>query len=598
MRSSRARREGSRVEAGELDGPEPMHGDTDKHSFAGAELLQGLPARSVERLTERASQINVQAGEWLFHEGDSANSAFIVRSGRVEILTEGDALEVIRTVKRGGVIGELALLARGVRSASARALRDSELLEVGRDEFEQLILDDHRFALSLCGLLANQLAASRAPASTPDPPRTVAIVALDGDISVDEVADRLAEALATGGETTVLRPDAGRDVVDYAPLLDRSESANRWVILAAGAGPADPWTQLCLAEADRVIALSRGNPHHEWLQRSAALRGCELLFLGGSTPGSLLSTILPRAVQTLADENAMRRCLALRARRLNGRAVGIVFSGGGARAFAHLGVIEELRAAGVQIDRVAGASMGALVAGTLAQEMDDAAMYDVFHRNFIEQNPSRDYTLPAYSMIRGRKTYRQLGETFGATRIEALPLRFFCVSADLNSRSLVVHRIGSLRDAIFASLAIPGVFPPIPTPEGRLLVDGGVLDNLPVETMARDAEGPVIAVDVTGVAAWHPRQTVRSSWQARAQSLISGQPVELPRLAETMLRTLAVGSRDTLVAGRRHADLVITPAVERAGLLDWKQLPHMREAGRTAVRRLLEANPEALNACL
>ncbi|HME04522.1 MAG TPA: hypothetical protein VKG38_15990, partial [Solirubrobacteraceae bacterium] len=90
-------------------------------------------------------------------------------------------------------------------------------------------------------------------------------------------------------------------------------------------------------------------------------------------------------------------------------------------------------------------------------------------RNFVEQNPSGDYTLPAYSLIRGRKTHRLLDETFGATRIEELPLRFFCVSADLNSRSRVIHRIGPLRDAVFASLAIPGVFPPIPTSEGRLL---------------------------------------------------------------------------------------------------------------------------------
>jgi predicted acylesterase/phospholipase RssA len=80
--------------------------------------------------------------------------------------------------------------------------------------------------------------------------------------------------------------------------------------------------------------------------------------------------------------------------------------------------------------------------------------------------------------------------------------------------------------------------------------------------------------------------------------LISGQDAELPRLAETMLRTLAVGSSDTVAAARRHADVVITPAVERAGLLDWKQLPQMRDAGRQSVRRLLETDPDALRACL
>jgi predicted acylesterase/phospholipase RssA/CRP-like cAMP-binding protein len=578
---------------------EPIDRDANTDSFGDIELLQGLSVRSKRQLMEQANRIHHQAGEWLFREGDSASSAFIVRSGRIEIVREDTQREVLRTVKRGGIVGELALLRRTVRSASARALCDCELLELSREDFERMILEDRQFALSLCRVLGAQLAEHRTPASSLDPPRTVAIIALDDDLSVDEAADRLAQALASAGETTILHPDAARDVADYATLIDRAEAKSRWVILAAAAGPADPWTRLCLAEADRLVALSRGRPNTQWLQRPTALHGCELLILGPSAPESLLSAILPHAVQTLADETATRRSLALSARRLNGRAVGIVFSGGGARAFAHLGVLKELRAAGVQIDRVAGASMGAVVAAVLAQGMDDDAIYETFHRNFVEQNPSGDYTLPAYSLIRGRKTHRLLGETFGATRIEELPLRFFCVSADLNSRSRVIHRIGPLRDAVFASLAIPGVFPPIPTSEGRLLVDGGVLDNLPVETMARDAEGPVIAVDVTGASAWLPRHNgPRSSWKARARSLISGQHIELPSLAETMLRTLAVGGRDTVVAARAHADLVITPSVERAGLLEWGQLANMREAGRASVRQLLETDPEVLKAFL
>jgi predicted acylesterase/phospholipase RssA len=113
--------------------------------------------------------------------------------------------------------------------------------------------------------------------------------------------------------------------------------------------------------------------------------------------------------------------------------------------------------------------------------------------------------------------------------------------------------------------------------------------------MARDAEGPVIAVDVTRARAWRPSRTgARSAWHARAQSLISGTRAEVPRLAETLLRTLAVGSRDTVAAARRHADLVITPKVDQVGLLDWKRLPSIREAGRAAVRDLLEADPSAL----
>lgn len=80
--------------------------------------------------------------------------------------------------------------------------------------------------------------------------------------------------------------------------------------------------------------------------------------------------------------------------------------------------------------------------------------------------------------------------------------------------------------------------------------------------------------------------------------MISGQDVALPRMGETLLQTLAVGSNDTVAAARRHADVVITPAVVEVGLLDWHQLPQMHDAGRTAVRHLLEQDPTALHACL
>ena len=173
-----------------------------------------------------------------------------------------------------------------------------------------------------------------------------------------------------------------------------------------------------------------------------------------------------------------------------------MLSGGGARAFAHLGVLDELQAAGIQIDRYGGASMGSIVAGIAAMGTSVEELHDIFVRCFVRQNPSRDYTLPAYGLIRGARTRKLLADVFGDRRIEELAHRFFCVSCDLFARELVVHRTGPAAEAVYTSLAIPGVYPPV-TGGGRLLVDGGVMDNLPVGTMAAAAEGPVIAVDVS-----------------------------------------------------------------------------------------------------
>jgi predicted acylesterase/phospholipase RssA len=138
------------------------------------------------------------------------------------------------------------------------------------------------------------------------------------------------------------------------------------------------------------------------------------------------------------------------------------------------------------------------------------------------------------------------------------------------------------------------VFPPVATDDGRLLVDGGVLDNLPVETMARTGEGPVIAVDVTGRTSQLPRAPrpgIGRLGRPLRRALTGGETA-IPRLGETIVRTLTVGSVDTVAAARLHADLVISPRVEGVGLLEWKALDRVRELGRQAAREALAASPD------
>jgi predicted acylesterase/phospholipase RssA len=288
--------------------------------------------------------------------------------------------------------------------------------------------------------------------------------------------------------------------------------------------------------------------------------------------------------------------IAATARRLSGRSVGVVLSGGGARAFAHLGVLEELKVAGVRVDRIGAVSLGAIVGAAIACDFDDEQISDGLRAGFAETNPSGDFTLPLFSLVRGRRARSLLDQYFGGRRIEELPKRFFCVSCDLISHESVVHRTGPLSDAVYASLAIPGVFAPIPTADGRLLVDGGVLDNLPVATMARSAEGPVIAVDVSGRTGSfkRPARPGVARLATPMRRFLTGSDAEVPRLGETVVRTVTVGSIDTVAAARRHADLVIQPRVEGIGLLDWRQLDAARVAGREAARTALAGAPASV----
>ncbi len=557
-------------------------------------VLSDLPDDLLEQIASEAGEVEVGAGEWLLREGDDAESLFLIRSGRMEVVIEGPPETVIRVLRRGQVLGELALLAGGKRSASVRAQRDSHLLEVSRSQFEALIGKEPGFALGLVRAMGAQLAASRAPAESEPLPATIAIVGIDGAANAGRAAELLAAGLRAAGGLAELRQESLGDGADMAEVLDRAQVAESRVLLITSAHePGDAWTDFCLREADVIIALTSGWPSRSWMAHPEQLHGAELIVTGASEvePG-LVDALRPREVHAVQGDGALESAIASIARRLTGRSVGVVLSGGGARAFAHLGVVEELGAAGIEVDRIAGVSLGSAVGAGLAMGYSTQELAERFDRSFNGSNPSGDYTLPLFSLVRGRRTRALLEEHFGGWNIEALPKRYFCVSCDLIGREAVVHRTGPLVDAVHASLSIPGVFPPRPTSDGRLLVDGGVLDNLPVGQMASSGEGPVIAVDVTGRMGGFqkpPRPGIAKITTPLRRFLTGGED-ELPRLSETIVRTVTVGSVDTAAESSRHADLVVEPQVDTIGLLDWSKIDVVREAGRVAAREALEGS--------
>ena len=555
-------------------------------------LLGGFSGEVGARLTTEPDRIQLAAGEWLYREGEPADCAYIVHTGRVEVVIERPREVVIRQIKRSSMIGELALLMGGVRPHSVRASRDSELTRLSRAQFEELVLGSPGFALGLLRSMATQVAANRAPSEAPTPPSTITVVPLDAAAPAAQIAAELGVALAAYRNVESVKPDPDRPESEFRGLLKRAEVGHDHVLLSTdsptGAGA---WSSFCLKEADVVIAVTSGSADPLWLERSSMLRDCELIVVDAPLSSELLRTTAPREVQVVRGAAALRACIASTARRLAGRSVGLVLSGGGARGLAHLGVLAELEQTGIVIGRYGGASMGAIVSGLAARGHTSSEISAMCQRLMLDNNPSNDYTVPAYALVRGTKARRGLLQAFGNHRIEELERRWFCVASDLVGRELIVHRTGLMADAVYSSMALPGVYPPIPTTDGRLLVDGGVMDNLPVETMAKRAEGPIIAVDVSqrlGLVPPSGRPGLQRLGQ-RMRRVLTGDGRRIPPLRETIHWTIAVGSTDTVVAGMRHADLVISPRVEGIGILDWKQLPHAIEVGRQAAREALEA---------
>lgn len=175
--------------------------------------------------------------------------------------------------------------------------------------------------------------------------------------------------------------------------------------------------------------------------------------------------------------------------------VALVLSGGGARGIAHIGVIEELERCGYQITSVSGTSMGSLVGGAYALGKLNELKEWIYTLDKGKVFRLVDFTLSKQGLIKGDKVLKKMKDFIPDTNIEDLPIPYVAVAVDLISKEEVVFREGSLYHAIRASISIPSVFTPVKEKK-RLLVDGGVLNNIPVEHVLRTEGDLLVAVNV------------------------------------------------------------------------------------------------------
>ncbi len=175
--------------------------------------------------------------------------------------------------------------------------------------------------------------------------------------------------------------------------------------------------------------------------------------------------------------------------------VALVLSGGGARGMAHIGVIEELEKHGYEISSIAGTSMGALVGGIYALGKIEAYKKWVLSFDKIKVFNLLDFTLSTQGLVKGDKVMNKMKEFIPDAQIEELPIPYAAVATDIQNKREVVFTRGSVYSAIRASVAIPTVFTPVKTQNG-LLVDGGVLNNIPVNRIKRTPGDVVVVVNV------------------------------------------------------------------------------------------------------
>jgi NTE family protein len=560
-------------------------------------------------LASQLEPVHAAAGGVIIKQGDPGNGLFLVVSGRLRVSVASGGIErVLHDLGRGAIVGEVALLSDRPRSATVRAVRDSDLLLLRVPVFTSLAEQDPALLTMMARLLVDRLLTVDRPQAPPPAGRAIAVVAA-GKSTGSAAAiftERLVAHLARTG--SVFRVDAGvvtrhlgRDAAqrgvgdpgraELTGWLHGVECDHDRVIYQADAEDT-AWSRLCLSQADvAVLVAPAGDDPSIGAVEARALATdslrCELALLHGpGTAGAAAAWLTHRPV---ADHHHLRdgqpADVARLARMITGTGCGLVLGGGGARGFVHLGVIRALEEAGVPIDVVGGTSSGALIAAVCALGLDDAErvrrITDLgsYGRRLVTP------TLPLIALSSGRRVDRLLSSHLGATLIEDLPLRFFCISANLTRAEEVIHERGPLWTAVRASLSLPGVYPPV-CAGGDLFVDGAALDNLPVGVMrGRIGDGSIVAVDLSTEVeplTTAPFEAGLSGWRVLGGRLNPfGPPRPLPSIADILSRSTGLSQvrrrREALDSDR--VDLLLRPPVAALGTLDFKGGISLIEAG-------------------
>ena len=561
-------------------------------------LFAGLPKSVVDEAVAELEWMSLPGGRLLFEAGAPADSVYFVISGCLGAF--GPDGELIGRITAGESVGEMGLIASRPRTATVRALRDSDLAMLSAGTFERVLLGHPEAILRLARLTVERLEDAAGSREQRAMPRTIALLPRHGDIDMPALSSDLSRALEPFGRVDLV---SSQRAGSHSPQwFHELELRNDFVVYLADSSDT-AWTRLCLRQADVVLlAALAGDEPGLWQGfdgRDAAVRRAELMLIhrGPIAPGaaSRWRALLPNT--PLHHVRGPADCPRL-ARLLTGRAVGLVMSGGGARGFAHLGVVRALREHGVPIDLVGGTSMGGILAAGVAADWSDAELVERFRRCFVDTNPLADFTLPLVSLVSGRKVGRLLRRELGDIDIEDLPLPFFCVSSNLTTGRVAVHQRGPLWRWLRASVAIPGVLPPV-FHGGEVYVDGGTMNNLPVDVMRGKGRGPVIGVDVGTDRAF--TTDVEADETPSVWNLFRGRRGgrRRPNILQILWRSGMVNATAATKERRAQTDLLLTPALESLDLLDWKSFERAIEIGyRDACDRLAGGALEQLRGAM
>jgi len=572
---------------------------------------------SLPELETEFELVFLKRGDTLFKQGAKSDALYVISGGRLradQMGATGDA-QFVREMGRGEIVGEFGVLSGEPRSMTVTAVRDTELVRLGKTGVDRLVEKHPRFMLQIIREVFNRIS-THTDSKPKAKPLTIAVIGHTPDVPLSDFTRRLVAALKLHGKTQHLNheklnelfepgaADADETTKDLNSklvwFLNEQELAHRFLVFEADP-VLSPWTQRCLRQADRILLLADASVSPELGQIEAWIADPTTTRVTGSMQLALLHATRGRASGTrewLARRRVEEhhhislednRDVARLARFVNGSAVGLALGGGAQLGMAHIGVLRALKELQVEVDYVGGTSMGAIISAAVTAFDGDVERIAWLVRDFAK-NVRRyaDFTFPAVALMSGRKINRLFQEVYGDARIEDLWLKWFSIASNLSRGEPVVQQEGLLWRAVRASMSLPTVLPPV-LQNGELLIDGGAFNNLPVDVMSKLVNGgPVIGVNVS------PRHAITVKYHYPddisgldvATNRFRNQKLKYPSLLDTIMRSMILGSVNTWTA-INEADLRIEAPIPPNTSFSLKAYDQLVEIGYKTARPLI-----------
>ena len=602
---------------------------------ADTPLFASLPKPALDLIRRTVETRHYKLGDVMVAEGETRAELFILLSGEAEVegLDWHGNTMALAHLGAGQCFGELSMLSGEPASATVKAAADTEVWVLPHAKFVAIAADYPQLAQNLSTLLGERLRLSNERQLRAQRGRLIVLLGNQGapwtfwlayrlaqavarharkpisfldmsgragdwlapvqasplnDIAVDGSPSTAAGAGAAEGLHVVVGTDEQSNDREVSLALDRLRERSAYVLAFV---PEDtPASRLILAQSDSSLRLTlEAGAGDDWGgEEGKAVDGLVVLSERQTQPSirdiqqaqaktSLpIRAILPGGVQGFehdyTEESLCGKAIGRLARSLIGKTVGLALGGGGAKGYAHLGVLKGLQRAGVPFDCVAGCSIGAPLAAGVAAGWEIDQIRDTLDR--VSQKAMRP-NVPLISVLSSRSIRMELRAVTQDLRFEDLPIPLGFVAVDIENGEEVLLRRGLIWPATVASMAYPGIYEPVRI-GSRFLVDGGVLNPVPVSAALSLGADVVISSNLSGTIG------------ERMAKVGSSGPPRRRFIVENITRTLEIMQSKIVEESLTRADVAIQPSFGTPlGLLDFKRGRELEHVGEEAVERQL-----------